>query len=81
MVFPKKGTASRIDERGERDMMTPVNGKKEVVGAPKPIDPVKTANSVVTPKVVLSISTDEKGKDVPQDQVGQCDNLTASYWG
>lgn len=57
----------------------PVNGNKETAGVPKPLDPVKTANIVVTPKVVLS--REGKGKDVPQDQVGQCDNLTASYWG
>lgn len=60
-------------------MITPINEKKETVGAPKLTNPVKTADNLTTPKVVLRI--EEKGKDVPQDQVGQCDNLTASYWG
>lgn len=59
-------------------MITPIH-EKVIVGLPKPIDPVKANNNVPAPKVVLRI--DEKHKKIPEDQVGQCDNLTASYWG
>lgn len=60
-------------------MITPINEKKEAVGVLKPLEPVKTGNSVVAPKEVFGL--EEKEKDVPRDQVGMCDNLTASYWG
>jgi len=59
-------------------MITPVN-ERVVVGLPKPADPVKPNKSIPEPKVVLRM--EEKLKKVPADQVGFCDNLTASYWG
>jgi len=58
--------------------ITPVNGMKEIASRPKPIDEKKTDDPVVTPKIEMGT---EKGKEIPQDQVGNCDNLTASYWG
>ena len=61
-------------------MITSIN-EKITVGVPKPVDPsnIKKNNNAPAPKVVLRI--EEKHKKIPEDQVGQCDNLTASYWG
>ena len=61
-----------------KDMIAPIN-VRVIVGLPKSTDPDKQNKSVPEPKVVLRI--EEKHKKVPEDQVGQCDNLTASYWG
>jgi len=55
-----------------------INGTKEVASLPKLIDEKKPADTVVIPKVEMET---EKEKEVPRDQVGRCDNLTASYWG
>ena len=65
-------------QEGGKDMITPIN-ERVMVGLPKSADPDKQDKSVPEPKVVLRI--EEKHKKVPEDQVGQCDNLTASYWG
>lgn len=75
-ALKKRGV--RYCQEGGKDMITPIN-ERVIVGLPKSTDPDKQNKSVPEPKVVLRI--EEKHKKVPEDQVGQCDNLTASYWG
>jgi len=53
-----------------------VNGTKEAVSRSKPIDERKKDDTVAVPKAEM-----ETEREVPRDEVGKCDNLTASYWG
>ena len=59
--------------------IVPVNGAKEAPMKPKTLDHDKP----ITDTGVISKINVGTGKvnEVPRDQVGICDNLTASYWG
>jgi len=73
----RKGVGSMITAIRHNEIML-VNGTTEVVSRSKPIDEKKTDDTAVIPKVEMGT---DNGKEVPQDEVGKCDNLTASYWG
>jgi hypothetical protein len=74
-------------EKGVSNMILPitsnriisVNGVKEAPVRPKPLDHNEPINdTVVISKIDVGT---EKVNGIPRDQVGICDNLTASYWG
>ena len=58
--------------------IVPLGGTRETQTRQKNVEVEKPVDTVTIAKVDMST---DKEKEVPRDQVGQCDNLTASYWG
>jgi hypothetical protein len=56
----------------------PLEGTRETQTRQKNVEVKKPVDTVTITKVEMNM---DKVKEVPRDQVGQCDNLTASYWG
>jgi hypothetical protein len=60
-------------------MIMLAEGNKEDRGVFRPTEPVAVSKLTVLPKP--DVKSEKPPKEVPQDQIGNCDNLTASYWG
>lgn len=58
--------------------IVPLGGAREIQTRQNNVEVEKPVDTVTIAKVDMST---DKEKEVPRDQVGQCDNLTASYWG
>ncbi|MDX9745374.1 MAG: hypothetical protein WCX84_07735 [Syntrophales bacterium] len=56
-------------------------GEKMTVTATRTADPAKLDKGVDVSATETVLHTEDRQRNIPEDQVGQCDNLTASYWG